>query len=1379
MEPLSTSILGSIVTLKFFDWVFGTHIGNHSDRVFCRLEKELWNSIASTFGTPPNHDIQRSVRKAMLKSVIVSCDHFLEINELSSKATKTIRQIIAYAKQSGSTTELKKWIPKNPLDENFEIFMIPKDKLAIERLDDLVVDMTNRFLRELELQKLFPVNTFSNHLINGWNYKGRKVTWLDLMAAFFHEEIKVEPRLTNFIQTKILFGLQSEFQTTWEEVESHLKLLSDNNSEIISKLDNIEETVSKIDTQLSHNTEITKQIHEKTTQILEGAIAALPRELALPPINPEVFIGRSSQVEELHSLFFKKSIGIVALSGEGGIGKTTIASAYYHKFKSSYTHLIWIFCENSVSNSIVKLAAALGIRFDAQENNEEQVEIVFKALVNLDTPSLLVLDNVDDRNLSDEEYALLRRCSNLDILITSRMRELHQVAVQLVQGISNAESIELFKKYYPQVSSQDEEIILEIKKSVDSNTLVLELLAKNLNRINTIEESYAPSQLLKDLQSRGLFQLQQVKKVESDYFLYRRANPLDVISAMYDMAELSQDELSILDSLSVLPAEAIPVEPYLARLFKGVAEYDETIIGLYQKGFLDFNRETKTIRINQIVQEISLSKSDLWLEECIKIARRLQKVLDLDWISNHDLNDYELYIRFAESLIHRGSNETVEKSLELLFELQNLSDLVGRYYHLVGGGQKGIDNLENLVALNELFTEAHPNLISYKEVLAKSYIGLASKLKNLGEISTSLKNYKRAHVVCIGLIKEVNLSAHGILILEVVSKELIDLYRQENKPKLAERHLTEEIDQLKSFLGEMYKWSTDFTLSKADRHTLGNAQKYLAKLFSLVERTKESLLMLHKAHAELKELVSESAKVKDYRKHLAETCRLLAENYIKIEEYQKSIELFGEEIDHYETLRKKTNVDHKDDISVKEWLVIAHQGISNAQFAVRDYDAALQSLETAIKLSEEFMVSYPDHQLFMSRRASCFATAGVMFLHLGKQMKGEEYTLVAILYWKELAKVAHDQLSNQNQLKNAYKILNYVNLEERRAFNVGALHLIAGEMDQAKYFMDIASGEGMREGSYWLAQILLDEMNTGEAIEHLKRAALNGHQIALNHLIRIDLARFTRFRKDFRLCTNSLITYGEMLCMIKEEEKGIDYLEWAVGHKVKPAMVALSKIYEKRDHDKYLHYLKMAAHHGDEKSFQKFIEISLSEFADYEDEQLDEAIDLCDSPAWKNDVNAKILLASLFLTKNANKERAWSIINEVITEESPIQQRFSKLTYACWTGQKKWYDENKERLIIELIENETPELVQLLYALLYFDQSDFFISLIERITPLKPLKDNPGLQVFYYVAIQLYNKDDERITNLDTETELQCLELISLVTEARDYYNQETDNKVD
>src|SRR5258706_16408815 len=79
------------------------------------------------------------------------------------------------------------------------------------------------------------------------------------------------------------------------------------------------------------------------------------------PFFPEIFIGREDELNNIHQQLNAGENLLLLVNGEGGIGKTTLASQYYLKYQDYYQHLAWVFTEHSLAEAMLTLALALEI----------------------------------------------------------------------------------------------------------------------------------------------------------------------------------------------------------------------------------------------------------------------------------------------------------------------------------------------------------------------------------------------------------------------------------------------------------------------------------------------------------------------------------------------------------------------------------------------------------------------------------------------------------------------------------------------------------------------------------------------------------------------------------------------------------------------------------------------------------------------------------------------------------------------------------------------------------------------------------------------------------------------------------------------------------
>ncbi|MDD4913504.1 MAG: ATP-binding protein [Methylococcales bacterium] len=80
--------------------------------------------------------------------------------------------------------------------------------------------------------------------------------------------------------------------------------------------------------------------------------------LNTPPFLSEEFIGREADIKAVEDNL-QSGRPLLLVNGEGGIGKTTLAAHYYHKHRSNYKHMAWVFAETSLLDALLGLGPAL------------------------------------------------------------------------------------------------------------------------------------------------------------------------------------------------------------------------------------------------------------------------------------------------------------------------------------------------------------------------------------------------------------------------------------------------------------------------------------------------------------------------------------------------------------------------------------------------------------------------------------------------------------------------------------------------------------------------------------------------------------------------------------------------------------------------------------------------------------------------------------------------------------------------------------------------------------------------------------------------------------------------------------------------------------
>jgi hypothetical protein len=151
----------------------------------------------------------------------------------------------------------------------------------------------------------------------------------------------------------------------------------------------------------------------KIQHLLTTAGAAVPAD----------FLGRERELTEIRQRLAAGQGTLALVNAEGGMGKTTLAAAYWARHKSEYRHLAWLFCDKGILPAMrLQLQAPLDLTEAMNavaDDPDGQMRLVLARMANLPKDCLLVLDNANEpEHIQDFE----RYCAGLGwhVLITSR-----------------------------------------------------------------------------------------------------------------------------------------------------------------------------------------------------------------------------------------------------------------------------------------------------------------------------------------------------------------------------------------------------------------------------------------------------------------------------------------------------------------------------------------------------------------------------------------------------------------------------------------------------------------------------------------------------------------------------------------------------------------------------------------------------------------------------------------------------------------------------------------------------------------------------------------------------------------------------------------------
>ena len=442
--------------------------------------------------------------------------------------------------------------------------------------------------------------------------------------------------------------------------------------------------------------------------------------LGNPPILSEVFLGRDDDLKNIHDMLFSGDNLLLLVNGEGGIGKTTVASYYYASYADKYKHLAMVFAESSMADAILSLAVYLQIEFEENSTEEEKVRRVLAALAELEKPCLLIIDNANNLNDLNKWYPQLRSCLKLHLLLTSRISSYENAAFYSVKILKEEDAKLLFKKHYKSYDVSEEDLLYDILVAVGYNTLVIELLAKNMNNFNNVlRRNYSLSDLLEDIQKKGILGLSKSGDVSTDYRL-QKAKPEEIVEVMYAIGELNEMEKQLLSVLAVLPAEKIPFDN-IEKLLPSVTGLDELLLLLAQKGWIEFDSETKSFKCSPVIQEIVRKQNrERLANDCREMVNNLTELLEYEpgvgYLLNVSYSEGVVFVLYAEMLCYY--------LFPLRTDISVLLERLGSFYSNYGNLDKALKYFEDETVLFEELFESNPQNVGFKNGLAISYIKL-------------------------------------------------------------------------------------------------------------------------------------------------------------------------------------------------------------------------------------------------------------------------------------------------------------------------------------------------------------------------------------------------------------------------------------------------------------------------------------------------------------------------------------------------------------------------------------------------------------------------------------------------------------------------------
>jgi GTPase SAR1 family protein len=266
---------------------------------------------------------------------------------------------------------------------------------------------------------------------------------------------------------------------------------------------------------------------------------------------PIQFTGRTQELKEIKDYFDKNHNDALLISGVSGIGKSTLAAAYYHNHFKKYQAVGFFSCVADIFFPVLDLNRTL--KLDTTGLNTEQIfKAILKYYTERYTSVLFIFDNVN--NATDLQI-LQNLCYGMraDVLITSTCQGVAENELNITH-LEELEATALFKKYCKATEAYTDEKVRQLVGFVQYHTLLIELYAKYLER--EAKKGKTIDDVFNMLLEKG-FRINDYVELPNNHSktknLKAKHTIANILNALFEYSSLSSIEKNLLCFIAVLP----------------------------------------------------------------------------------------------------------------------------------------------------------------------------------------------------------------------------------------------------------------------------------------------------------------------------------------------------------------------------------------------------------------------------------------------------------------------------------------------------------------------------------------------------------------------------------------------------------------------------------------------------------------------------------------------------------------------------------------------------------------------------------------------------------------------------------------------------------
>jgi len=446
-----------------------------------------------------------------------------------------------------------------------------------------------------------------------------------------------EDNLLNHIKTVDYFSHVTRLinkylhdKTAYEKINPYNRYIKDLVSLYMmlkSEMSKEKEAGSKITTKTSSDIsdvleqDVTKNLFSSTQQGQDEKIKrGKDLNLVFRRYDCKTFIGRQTRLKQL-SCALKKHRAYVVVTGERGIGKTTLVQKYLADSTDVFDNYLWVTVIDSLHTSLLHVVSTTPcINFKLSGNDNDDFILMLQALNEIPGKNLLIIDNANNSNQITSFIALCESAlPQWSVLFTTHSKPIGISCIEL-NALNKKDAFEMFKAIYNHdrvpvhIRMETNNFfktnkcqIVNMLNKIERHTLLIELIAKVdiEDEMLTIKEISKIINGFEDLKCDLLNSVVICPQTTDPAYSILGENEktlYNYVKAIFekDLHKLNKVQKRILGYFALLPSDFIPVEHAVLLFGIDVNKLHRLFAEL--NGWLQNNTDTHAYKMNELYQ---------------------------------------------------------------------------------------------------------------------------------------------------------------------------------------------------------------------------------------------------------------------------------------------------------------------------------------------------------------------------------------------------------------------------------------------------------------------------------------------------------------------------------------------------------------------------------------------------------------------------------------------------------------------------------------------------------------------------------------------------------------------------------------------------------